>query len=88
MDTLQIIRNIARPLGNESIKKILKSISPLLISGGLDVRGSVCDVLDALAGNDSSLLKLVHFCLDIWCYFEDLFFDPPEDVNSLVYLTP
>nr|GLL39955.1 small subunit processome component 20 homolog [Ipomoea trifida] len=58
VDTLQIIKNIARPLGNESIKKILKSISPLLISGDLDVRGSVCDVLDALARNDSSLLNL------------------------------
>ncbi|KAL3360047.1 hypothetical protein AABB24_016514 [Solanum stoloniferum] len=53
--TLQIIKDIVEPLGSESSKKIIKSVSPLVISAGLDVRTSICDVLDAVAGNDSSV---------------------------------
>ncbi|KAG5588462.1 hypothetical protein H5410_048896 [Solanum commersonii] len=53
--TLQIIKDIVEPLGSESSKKIVKSVSPLVISAGLDVRTSICDVLDAVAGNDSSV---------------------------------
>ncbi|CAH9107367.1 unnamed protein product [Cuscuta epithymum] len=63
LGTLQIIRHVVRPLGNGCVKNILKSISPLLISGGPDVRGSVFEVLDALAEKDSTLLalaKLLH----------------------------
>ncbi|VFR01143.1 unnamed protein product [Cuscuta campestris] len=55
VDTLQILRHVVRPIENKSVKNILKSVSPLLISGGPDIRSSVCDVLDALAGKDSSL---------------------------------
>ncbi|MCD9558563.1 U3 snoRNP protein [Datura stramonium] len=53
--TLQIIKDIVEPLGSESSKKIVKSVSPLIISAGLDVRTSICDVLDAVAVNDSSV---------------------------------
>ncbi|XP_060178660.1 uncharacterized protein LOC132608895 isoform X2 [Lycium barbarum] len=53
--TLQIIKDIVEPLGSESSKKIVKSVSPLVISAGLDVRTSICDVLDAVAANDSSV---------------------------------
>lgn len=53
--TLQIIKHIVEPLGSESSKKIVKSVSPLVISAGLDVRTSICDVLDAVAVNDSSV---------------------------------
>lgn len=55
VDTLQIIKDIVEPLGSESSKKIVKSVSPLVISAGLDVRTSICDVLDAVAVNDSSV---------------------------------
>lgn len=53
--SLQIIKDIVEPLGSESSKKIVKSVSPLVISAGLDVRTSICDVLDAVAENDSSV---------------------------------
>lgn len=61
--TLQIIKDIVEPLGSESSKKIVKSVSPLIISADLDVRSSICDVLDAVAVNDSSVhptVVLVH----------------------------
>ncbi|KAK4356825.1 hypothetical protein RND71_022435 [Anisodus tanguticus] len=53
LGTLRIIKDIVEPLGSESSKKIVKSVSPLVISAGLDVRTSICDVLDAVAANDS-----------------------------------
>lgn len=53
--TLQIIKDIVEPLGSESSKKIVKSVSPLIISADLDVRSSICDVLDAVAVHDSSV---------------------------------
>lgn len=46
-------------MGSGSIRKILNSIPPLLISADLAVRNSLCDVLDAVASNDPSLLILV-----------------------------
>lgn len=46
-------------LGSASSKEILNSITPLLISADLAVRNSICDVLDAVAANDSSMVILV-----------------------------
>lgn len=48
-------------------KKILNSITPLLISAGLTVRKSICDVLDAVAANDASVLILVTSSLAQFC---------------------
>lgn len=59
METLQVIRHIMPLLGSESTSKILSTISPLVISGGQDVRLSICDLLDTLAGTDSSVLAVV-----------------------------
>lgn len=59
VNVLQIIHQVAAVLGSGSVKKILNSISQLLISADLAVRNSLCDVLDAVASNDSSLLILV-----------------------------
>ncbi|PIN21963.1 DRIM (Down-regulated in metastasis)-like protein [Handroanthus impetiginosus] len=58
VEVLQILRQVVTVLGTESSKKILSSITPLLISAGLAVRTSICDVLDAVAENDSSVLTL------------------------------
>ncbi|KAI8566257.1 hypothetical protein RHMOL_Rhmol02G0025800 [Rhododendron molle] len=45
-------------LESESKIKVLDAVSPLLISGNSDVRMSVCDLLDALAGTESSLIAV------------------------------
>ncbi|KAL2486861.1 ARM repeat superfamily protein [Abeliophyllum distichum] len=57
-DTLQIIGQVATVLGRGSSKKILNSVSPLLISADPVVRIAICDVLDALAARDSSVLTV------------------------------
>lgn len=54
-----MIRHIMPLLGSESISKILNTVSPLVISGGQDVRLSICDLLDTLSGSDSSILAVV-----------------------------
>ncbi|CAA2935324.1 small subunit processome component 20 homolog [Olea europaea subsp. europaea] len=54
--TLQIIGQVAMVLGTGNGKKILNSVSPLLISADPVVRVAICDVLDALAASDSSVL--------------------------------
>lgn len=48
-------------LESGSSRNILKSVTPLLISSGLVVRNSICDVLDSVAANDSSVLILVMY---------------------------
>ncbi|XP_057768678.1 uncharacterized protein LOC130988750 [Salvia miltiorrhiza] len=58
VNILQIIGRVVTVLGSGSSKKILNSLSPLLISADLAIRNSICDVLDAVASNDSSLLTL------------------------------
>lgn len=63
--TLQIIKDIVEPLGRESSKKIVKSVSPLVISAGLDVRTAICDVLDAVAANDSSVHPTANLLRDL-----------------------
>ncbi|XP_050219970.1 uncharacterized protein LOC126670312 [Mercurialis annua] len=63
VECLQIIRDIIPLLGNESSHKTLNAISPLLISAELDMRLNICDLLDALAKTDPSVLfvaKLLH----------------------------
>ncbi|CAN4120834.1 unnamed protein product [Withania somnifera] len=63
--TLQILKDIVESLGSESSKKIVKSVSPLVISAGLDVRTAICDVLDALAANDSSVHPTANLIRDL-----------------------
>ncbi|CAK7328417.1 unnamed protein product [Dovyalis caffra] len=63
IEYLQLVRDIVPVVGNESGSKILKAVSPLLTSVGLDVRLPICDLLDALAKSDPSFLlvaKLLH----------------------------
>ncbi|KAE9453174.1 hypothetical protein C3L33_14914, partial [Rhododendron williamsianum] len=55
---LVIIRQTV--LESESKIKVLDAVSPLLISVNLDVRMSVCDLLDALAGTESSLIAVIN----------------------------
>ncbi|XP_073295585.1 uncharacterized protein [Primulina huaijiensis] len=58
IDVLKIVQQVVKVLESGSSKKILHSITPLLISSGLVVRIAICDVLDAIAVKDSSVLTL------------------------------
>ncbi|KAG6399207.1 hypothetical protein SASPL_140683 [Salvia splendens] len=55
---LDIICRVVTVLGSGISKKILASLSPLLISADMDVCKHICNVLNAVASNDSSLLTL------------------------------
>jgi U3 small nucleolar RNA-associated protein 20 len=55
VETLQVIRHVMPLLGPESTLKILHIVSPIIISGGQDVRLSICDLLDTLAETDASV---------------------------------
>ncbi|KAG6388570.1 hypothetical protein SASPL_149999 [Salvia splendens] len=57
---LKIIGRVVTVLGSGISKKILSSLSPLLISADLGIRSSICDVLDIVASSDSSLLTLAN----------------------------
>ncbi|XP_031736395.1 small subunit processome component 20 homolog isoform X2 [Cucumis sativus] len=55
-NTLQVVQNVVPILRSESTTKILKAVSPLLISVEQDLRLLVCDLINALAEVDSSIL--------------------------------
>ncbi|KAK2988996.1 hypothetical protein RJ640_013987 [Escallonia rubra] len=59
VETLHVIQHIIPVLGNECSGKILKTVSPLLISAGLDIRLSICNLLDTLSRNDNSAHSVV-----------------------------
>lgn len=52
-------------LGSESTTKILKAVSPLLVSAEQDLRLLICDLINALAEVDSSILHVVKFKFSI-----------------------
>ncbi|KAI8538103.1 hypothetical protein RHMOL_Rhmol09G0076200 [Rhododendron molle] len=58
VEALHVIQQMIPVLGSESRTEILNAVSPLLISVSLDLRMTVCDLLDALAGTDSSLIAV------------------------------
>lgn len=62
-DILQIIQHVVKVVGSENSRKILSAVSPLLTFAGLVVRKSICDVLNALAKSDSSVLFVVRFII-------------------------
>ncbi|XP_028759690.1 small subunit processome component 20 homolog isoform X2 [Neltuma alba] len=55
-EVLEVIQNFIPILGNSCTTKILNAISPLYILAELDMRLRVCDLLDALATSDTSVL--------------------------------
>ncbi|KAL3622254.1 hypothetical protein CASFOL_033665 [Castilleja foliolosa] len=65
IDVLQITRQVIAVLGSGSSKKVLNSVTPLLISASLAVRNSICDVLDSVAANDSSVLVLARILREL-----------------------
>lgn len=60
-----MVQNVVPLLGSESTTKILKAVSPLLISVEQDLRLLVCDLINALAEVDSSILCVVKFKFSI-----------------------
>ncbi|KAG6678404.1 hypothetical protein I3842_14G078800 [Carya illinoinensis] len=62
-EAVQVIREIVPVLGSDSTKKVLTAVSPLLTSVELEMRLSICHLLDSLAEADPTILsmaKLVH----------------------------
>ncbi|XP_058078049.1 uncharacterized protein LOC131226271 isoform X2 [Magnolia sinica] len=55
VEGLHIIQGILPILGCESISQILNAVYPLLLSAGLNIRLSICDILDGLSVTDPSL---------------------------------
>jgi hypothetical protein len=58
-EAVQVIRDIVPMLGSNSTKKILTAVTPQLASAALDMRLSICDLLDSLAEADPSVQFLV-----------------------------
>ncbi|XP_077215224.1 ARM repeat superfamily protein [Tasmannia lanceolata] len=58
VESLHVIQGIMPFLGVETTGKILNAVNPLLISSGIDIRLSICNILDGLAINDPSLVFL------------------------------
>ncbi|KAK3010833.1 hypothetical protein RJ639_012410 [Escallonia herrerae] len=65
VETLHVIQHIIPVLGNECSGKILKTVSPLLISAGLDIRLSICDLLDTLSRNDNSVYSVAQLLCEL-----------------------
>lgn len=59
---MQVIQEIVPALGSDSTKKVLTAVSPLLASVELDMRLSICHLLDSLAEADPTILSMV-LCL-------------------------
>ncbi|XP_043723794.1 small subunit processome component 20 homolog [Telopea speciosissima] len=65
MEGLEVIRRIVPVLGSETTGKILNAISSLLIYARLDVRLSICNLLDGLAVNDPSIVSLAELVREL-----------------------
>lgn len=77
-EAVQVFRDIIPVLGSDSTKTILNAVSPLLTSVELDMRLSICDLLDSLAEVDPSILLVVILVSSIiftfkYCFMPCLF---------------
>ncbi|KAL4289520.1 hypothetical protein GQ457_14G012480 [Hibiscus cannabinus] len=61
LEAIQVIQDIIPVLGNERTTEILNAVAPLLISSKLDIRVFICDLLEALARTDSSVLVVAGY---------------------------
>ncbi|GAV59009.1 LOW QUALITY PROTEIN: DRIM domain-containing protein, partial [Cephalotus follicularis] len=59
-EAMQVIRDIVPVLGSESTSKILNGVSSLLVSAELDMRLCICDLLDAVAKTDPSVVVVAN----------------------------
>ncbi|KAJ8770561.1 hypothetical protein K2173_018052 [Erythroxylum novogranatense] len=60
IEILEVIRDLIPISGNDFSAKILKTVSPLLVSAELDMRLCICDLLDTLAKIDPSILLVAN----------------------------
>ncbi|KAF9622576.1 hypothetical protein IFM89_032475 [Coptis chinensis] len=58
LEVLNVIRGIVPRLGAEVTGKILNAVAHLLVSAGLGVRLSICDLLDDLSVKDPTVVSL------------------------------
>ncbi|KAE8688414.1 small subunit processome component 20-like protein isoform X2 [Hibiscus syriacus] len=61
LEAIQVIQHIIPVLGNDRTTDILNAVDPLLISSKLDMRVFICDLLEALARTDSSVLVVAGY---------------------------
>uniref|UniRef100_A0A2P2MF27 Uncharacterized protein n=1 Tax=Rhizophora mucronata TaxID=61149 RepID=A0A2P2MF27_RHIMU len=65
VECLQVIRDIIPVVGMGSTTKILNAVSPLLLSAELDLRLCICDLLDALAKTDPSVIFVANILREL-----------------------
>ncbi|KAI3979780.1 hypothetical protein MKX01_013875 [Papaver californicum] len=65
LEILKVIKGVLPKLGGETTDKILKAVAPLLLSAGVDIRLSICDILNGLALQDPSVVFLAKFVHDL-----------------------
>lgn len=56
LEAIQVIQDIIPVLGNERTPEILNAVAPLLVYAKLDIRVLICNLLEALARTNSSVL--------------------------------
>ncbi|MBA0664450.1 hypothetical protein Goklo_004447, partial [Gossypium klotzschianum] len=56
LEAIQVIQDIVPVLGNERTPEILNAVAPLLVYAKLDIRVLICNLLEALARTNSSVL--------------------------------
>ncbi|TYJ14812.1 hypothetical protein E1A91_A10G142700v1 [Gossypium mustelinum] len=56
LKAIQVIQDIIPVLGNERTPEILNAVAPLLVYAKLDIRVLICNLLEALARTNSSVL--------------------------------
>lgn len=71
---LHVLRDIIPLAGTGSTKKVLNALSPLLASVELDMRSSICDLLDSLAKADPSVFPVVYYLFLFSIFSERKFF--------------
>ena len=65
LEALQVIRDIIPVSRSETSPKILNVVSPLLISAGLDMRLTICDLLGVLAETNPSVLSVTNLISEL-----------------------
>lgn len=65
VDILNIIQHVVEVVGSENSDQILSTFSRLLTFAGLEVRKSICDVLNALAISDSSVVVVANLLSEL-----------------------
>ncbi|OMO92169.1 Down-regulated-in-metastasis protein [Corchorus capsularis] len=61
LEAIQVVRDIIPVVGTGRTTDILNAVAPLLISVKLDIRVSICDLLEVLARTDASVVVVARY---------------------------